>query len=276
MNLDAMLDELAGKAAAAAGNPEHCDYVKDGLLYCGQCDTAKQCRVDFGSGVRIVCCQCACDIRREEAERRARQDRERRIRARAMRSVGVPDGKLASCRFDAAQDTPELQKCRRYADNWDEMKIQNSGLLLWGNTGNGKTFAAACIVNALIDRGIPAMITSFPRILASGMDKQDIVCAARRYPLLVLDDLGAERSSEYALETVYMVIDERYKAKKPLIVTTNMTLDDLCRPKNMRYQRIYDRVLEMCVPVVFRGDSMRRVKAQEKLHRVQEILDGRS
>ena len=143
-----------------------------------------------------------------------------------------------------------------------------------GNTVNGKTFAAACIANQLIDRGIPAMITSFPRILSAGYDKQDIIDQMRYYPLLVIDDLGAERNSDYALETVYMVIDERYKSKKPLIVTTNLTLDEICNPKNMAYQRIYDRVLEMCAPLVFRGDSIRRRKAKEQLSFVKSVLEG--
>ena len=128
--------------------------------------------------------------------------------------------------------------------------------------------------NALIARGIPALITSFPRILNAGWDKREIAEQMRQYPLLVIDDLGAERESDYALETVYMVIDERYKARKPLIVTTNLTLEEICKPKSMDYQRIYDRILEMCVPVVFQGGSIRRKAANEKLRRAREALDG--
>ena len=168
----------------------------------------------------------------------------------------------------------EIVKCKRYADAWDDMRRENNGLLLWGNTGNGKTFAAACIANELIDRGIPAMITSFPRILNAGYDKQEIIEQVHYYPLLVIDDLGAERSSEYAMETVYTVIDERYKAKKPLIVTTNLTLDELCKPKDMTYQRIYDRVFEMCTPLVFKGDNLRRDKANKRLRYVKSVLEG--
>ena len=94
------------------------------------------------------------------------------------------------------------------------------------------------------------------------------------YPLVVIDDLDVERSTEYAMETVYMVIDERYKAKKPLIVTTNLTLEELCKPKSMDYQRIYDRILELCIPVAFKGESIRRKTANKKMRRMKEILDG--
>lgn len=266
-----LIESLIRKSTAKR---EPGDYIQDGLLYCGHCGAPKQCRITFDGGVRIVGCQCACQMRQYEAEQKAMWEMEQRIRIRELRADGIRDRGLTGCRFDTAVDTPELAKCRRYADHWDDMYAQNSGLLLWGNTGNGKTFAAACIANSLIDLGIPTMITSFPRILNAGYDKQEIIAQVRYYPLLVIDDLGAERNSDYALETVYTVVDERYKAKKPLIVTTNLTLEEICKPKNMDYQRIYDRVLEMCVPVVFQGQSIRRQTANEKLKKAKEILDG--
>lgn len=271
MNVDALIDSIAKKAEPVR---DLVDYEKDGLLYCGHCNTPKQCRIPIGGNVRLVGCQCACAAREYEAEKKARADREKRLRIETLRADGIRDKSLTACRFDKATMSDEIVKCKRYADAWDDMRRENNGLLLWGNTGNGKTFAAACIANELIDRGIPAMITSFPRILNAGYDKQEIIKQVRYYPLLVIDDLGAERSSEYAMETVYTVIDERYKSKKPLIVTTNLTLDELCKPKNMDYQRIYDRVIEMCTPLVFKGDNLRRDKANKRLRYVKSVLEG--
>lgn len=271
MNVDALIDSIAKKAEPVR---DLVDYEKDGLLYCGHCNTPKQCRIPIGGNVRLVGCQCACAAREYEAEKKARADREKRLRIETLRADGIRDKSLTACRFDKATMSDEIVKCKRYADAWDDMRRENNGLLLWGNTGNGKTFAAACIANELIDRGIPAMITSFPRILNAGYDKQEIIKQVRYYPLLVIDDLGAERSSEYAMETVYMVIDERYKSKKPLIVTTNLTLDELCKPKNMDYQRIYDRVIEMCTPLVFKGDNLRRDKSNKRLRYVKSVLEG--
>lgn len=271
MNVNALIDSIAKKAEPVRNLV---DYEKDGLLYCGHCNTPKQCRIPIGGNVRLVGCQCACAAREYEAEKKARADREKRLRIETLRADGIRDKSLTACRFDTATMSAEIVKCKRYADAWDDMRRENSGLLLWGNTGNGKTFAAACIANDLIDRGIPAMITSFPRILNAGYDKQEVIKQVRYYPLLVIDDLGAERSSEYAMETVYTVIDERYKVKKPLIVTTNLTLDELCKPKNMDYQRIYDRVIEMCTPLVFKGDNLRREKANKRLRYVKSVLEG--
>lgn len=268
----AVIEDLARKSAAKR---EPGDYVQDGLLYCGHCRTPKQCRIDVAGHLMIVGCQCACATRRFEAERKAQKEAEQRARIESLRDCGILDKSLTDCKFSAAKCTPELQKCKRYADAWAYMSAGNNGLLLWGGTGNGKTYAAACVANELIDRGIPAMITSLPRILNAGLDKQTIIEQMHKYPLVVLDDLSAERNSDYAREIVYLVIDERYKAKKPLIVTTNLALADICKPETVDQQRIYDRILEMCVPVAFCGESLRRAAANEKKRKLMEILNGK-
>ena len=90
--------------------------------------------------------------------------------------------------------------------------------------------------------------------------------------MLVIDDLGAERETDYALEQVYTVIDERYKSEKPLIVTTNLTYEELKNPTDIRYKRIYDRVIEMCVPFNLSGVSRREQKAREKAQNVKALL----
>lgn len=269
MNVDALIDSIAKKAEPVR---DLVDYEKDGLLYCGHCNTPKQCRIPIGGGVRLVGCQCACAAREYEAEKKARADREKRLRIETLRADGIRDKSLTACRFDKATMSEEIVKCKRYADAWDDMRRENNGLLLWGNTGNGKTFAAACIANELIDRGIPAMITSFPRILNAGYDKQEIIEQVHYYPLLVIDDLGAERSSEYAMETVYTVIDERYKAKKPLIVTTNLTLTDLKNPQDVAHARIYDRLRSMCSPICFAGENLRQQAAAQKTANMRALM----
>lgn len=274
--LDDIFTTLARRSAALAV-PEEGDFLRDGLLHCGKCGKPKQCRVPLRGDTQepeVVGCCCDCT---NEAYLRGKEEREReekRLRIEALRADGIRDKSLTACRFDASEMTDGLLKCKRYAEHWKEMQEQNSGLLLWGNTGTGKTYAAACIANYLIDCGTPAMVTSFPRILNAGWDKQEIIDQMHYYPLVVIDDLDVERSTEYAMETVYMVIDERYKAKKPLIVTTNLTLEELCKPKSMDYQRIYDRILELCIPVAFKGESIRRKTANEKMRRMREILDG--
>ena len=89
---------LAAKAAAISP-PEPGDYMQDGLLYCGHCATPKQCRIVFDSMVKIVACQCACTERRYMAERRAEEDRQRRMRINDIRADGIRDKSLAALRM---------------------------------------------------------------------------------------------------------------------------------------------------------------------------------
>jgi DNA replication protein DnaC len=91
-------------------------------------------------------------------------------------------------------------------------------------------------------------------------------------PPLIIDDFGMERGTEYALEQIYNIIDSRYRSRKPLIVTTNLTLDDIRHPQDTAHARIYDRLLEMCVPVSCIGVSFRKETTQEKLERLKELI----
>ena len=87
-----------------------------------------------------------------------------------------------------------------------------------------------------------------------------------------IDDFGMERGTEYALEQIYSIVDSRYRSQKPLIVTTNLTLDEIRHPQDTAHARIYDRLLEMCVPISCIGVSLRKENAQEKLERMKLLV----
>lgn len=266
-------------AAAASNPPKDGDYMKDGLLYCGKCNTPKQCRVNLCGTEQVMSCMCACREMAYNAEKEAEDKRQHELYINSLRTSGLMDGSLRSVSFDKddGRSKEYTDKGRRYVANWGIVERDNMGLLLWGNTGNGKTFTAACIANALIEQGVSVMMTSFPRILSAlqGMysdDRSAYIDELKKYRLLVIDDLGAERQSDYALEQVYSVIDARCNAKRPLIVTTNLSLGELQKAPNMDYQRIYDRVLAMCVPIKFDGESRRKDIAAEKVRTAKEIF----
>ena len=92
---------------------------------------------------------------------------------------------------------------------------------------------------------------------------------------LILDDFGMERGTEYGLEQVYSVIDSRYRSGKPLIATTNLTLEELQHPQDTPHARIYDRLTSMCAPVRFTGSNFRKETAQEKLERLKQLMKQR-
>ena len=93
-----------------------------------------------------------------------------------------------------------------------------------------------------------------------------------RYSLLIIDDLGIERNSDFALEQVFNVIDSRYRSKKPLIITTNLTLSELNNAADIAHKRIYDRILERCIPVRINNRNIRQDNASANLKEAKKIL----
>ena len=132
------------------------------------------------------------------------------------------------------------------------------------------------IANALMEQEISVRMTNFSAILndltASFEGRNEYIERLCRFPLLILDDFGMERGTEYGLEQVYNVIDSRYRSRKPLIVTTNLSLTELQNPQDTAHARIYDRVLEMCLPILFTGENFRKETAQAKLNGLKELL----
>lgn len=253
------------------------EYTLDGLIYCGKCNTPRQVRVELFGVEKTVRCICKCQkeaLDRETAERE-RQEKLRRISE--MRANGIHDASIREWTFDNAENTPILGKARRYYEKWKDMHDQNIGLLFFGNVGTGKTYLAACIANALISDGVPVLMTNFSKILndLSGFKEQDknkYIASFNNYELLIIDDLGVERQSDYALEQVFNVIDSRYKNGQPLIVTTNLSVEDLKNPSDMKFKRIYDRILEMTIPIKVDGVSRREQLHKDKLALARELF----
>lgn len=259
--------------ATAAQKIENGDYLgEDGLLYCGNCHTPRQCRVNLGSGEILAGCLCKCRVEAYNAEEERRKHEQELLKIAALRSEGIQDKSLRDAKFETAENSPQLERCREYAQKFSEIKEIGGGFLLWGNPGTGKTFAAACIANHLIDTGRPVLMTSFPRILNSPFEREEIARQMRRYELVVIDDLGVERQSPMALETVYYIIDERYKSKLPMIVTTNLQIQEIQNPSSMTYKRIYSRVLEMCTPMGFDGKIHRKKQQDNRADALKRLL----
>ena len=259
----------------AAPEPE--DYTgADGLLYCGKCHKAKEAyftpdkAVFFGRDRHPAECDCQ---RTEREKREAAEERRRHLDAvEDLKRRGFTDQTMRGWTFENDNgENPQTGIARRYVEEWEREYTENLGCLFWGGVGTGKSYLAGCIANALMEKEIPVCMTNFALILgdlaASFAGRNEYISRLCRYPLLIIDDFGMERGTEYGLEQVYNVIDSRYRSKKPLIVTTNLTLNELHHPQDTAHARIYDRLLEMCPPVLFTGGNIRRKKAQGKPER---------
>ena len=265
---------------AVTAEPE--DYTgEDGLLYCGKCRTPKEAYFPadkvalFGRDRHPAECDCqrAQRMEREAAE----QQRKHRDKVEELKRLGFTDPAMREWTF--ANDNgkcPQMGMAHSYVERWEQMKEGNHGLLLWGKVGTGKSYFAGCIANALMEQEIPVRMTNFALILndlaASFEGRNEYIDRLCRYPLLIIDDFGMERGTEYGLEQVYNVIDSRYRSGKPLIVTTNHTPDMLENPQDTAHARIYDRLIEMCSPVCFTAKNFRKEAAKAKLDRLKELL----
>lgn len=263
-----LIEDMA-REASRDNHYEEGDYInEDGLLTCGKCRTPKQCRFisSWDGKEKTPYTLCACARERKEAVEQARQAQNLRIEVNRLRKLGFPDSEMADWTFsnDDGTDPKTTSIAHKYVDNFPEMKKRGKGLLLYGTVGTGKTYAAACIANELINQGRPCLVTNFARITNTlqGMfdGKQRYLDDFNRLDLLVIDDLASERDTSYMNEMIFNIIDSRYRSGKPLIVTSNLTKADLMAPGSIDRQRIYSRLLEMCVPVEVKGMDRRQKK----------------
>lgn len=256
------------------------DYTgEDGLLYCGKCRTPKQFRMEAPTlEGRLLPHPCRCEQERLDREAAEQEARRHRQAVADLKRRGFTDPAMGEWTF--ANDNgkcPQMKHARFYVENWQTMQEENIGYLLWGGVGTGKSYFAGCIANALMEQEVAIRMTNFALILndltASFEGRNEYISRLCRAPLLILDDFGMERGTEYGLEQVYNVIDSRYRSRRPLIVTTNLSLHDLQHPQDTAHARIYDRLLEMCAPIRFSGENFRKATAQDKLARLKNLMD---
>lgn len=174
--------------------------------------------------------------------------------------------------------TPDQQAAYHAAVNFAKacMARRPASLFIAGDIGTGKTFLASCLARDLIRRGRSvkwANVGDFFReikraFMPSNKETEREIIAGYTMPsVLVLDDLGKERPTEWGAEQLFSLVNSRYERQRAVIVTTNYGGDELIRrltPKaadggadDTTARAIVDRLREMCVSVILTGESHR-------------------
>lgn len=269
---NAVMDEISASVPSADK-----EYIgEDGYLHCSICHAKTETRVVVEAlGInKVVRCICNCKAKEiADEEMRKRQEEYQR-----KRRICFAETNMASWTFenDDRANARISDAMERYANGFRYFMSDGKGLLLHGPVGTGKTYYAACIANRLIENGYDVKMTNFARltnqIQGTYQGKQELIDSLNDYQLLIIDDLGAERSSEYMMEMVYNIIDSRYRSGLPFIVTTNLLMDEIKKPQDVNYARIYDRILQRCFPVEVTGNSRRRQDVKDTYFDIKEKL----
>lgn len=193
----------------------------------------------------------------EERERREMERTEKTTIENYLVRSGLMRGILARMTFE--NFNPELagkayEIAKEYADKFG--KEITSGLMLYGKAGSGKTHLAVAIARHIIEqKQIQVRFARIVDILSEirktfdeneqyrTENESDLIQRYTSVPLLIIDDLGAEKTTDWVRQILYQIIDERWIEQKPIIVTSNLNLEEL----EARFEeRIASRVAGMC------------------------------
>ena len=201
--------------------------------------------------------------------------RERRMARRRARGVAstIPR-KYRTVGFDAppvsdmARDpsrAPVYRAVKEFVEAVDERLADGEGLWLMGDVGTGKTTLAMLVSKAAVEGGHSVAIYSLPRLLSRIRRTYDAEAGEQSYlefferltevDLLHIDDLGVEKRSDWVLEQLYAIVNERYETQRSMVVTTNLSQEDL---EQQIGPRTVSRLVEICGdPLPLFGDDMR-------------------
>ena len=176
-------------------------------------------------------------------------------------NLGERFGNRTFGNFDPRRDKQAFDLCRAYANDTEIFSKKRNGLMLLGGVGSGKTHLAASIANVLIDRGVPTLFGTYSEHLEKireefdSTGKKQYMSKMKNTPLIVLDDIGKERKTDWTQSVLFDIINYRYEHLLPVILTTNFDADGLA---NYVEAAVWSRLYETCSAVMTKGDDYRQ------------------
>lgn len=266
-----MFDKIISNAIEKSNEGiENNTYLKDGLLYCSKCNEPKQAKKIILGKEKTVGILCKCDELQEKQRQKDLQDNIFWESVKRNKEIGITDKAYLSNTFENDDNrNPDITSlCKKYVNAFDKMKENNYGILFYGDVGTGKSYYACCIGNALLNEGRKVLITSLGRLAKNRLDKTTLTTDLSKFDLIIIDDLGVENDST---ATVYNIVDDIYRFGINLIVTTNLSPEQLKNPTDLNKKRVYDRICEMCctctqfVPITITRLDKAKSKRQDML-----------
>jgi DNA replication protein DnaC len=226
------------------------------------------------SGDRLPCPLGICDgsgwILGPEDVARPCECRSRMVARARLRGIdSVIPAKYRGVSFDRPPVTQiddfAVRRVRNYCEQLDQNLDEGRGLWFFGGPGTGKTTLAMLISRTALEAGRSVAIYSLPKLLSrirrtfdaeiGEQSHADLFERLTTVDLLHLDDLGAEKQTEWVLEQLYALVNERYERQRSIIVTSNLEDDQL---EEQLGARIVSRLVEMCGDPILLFDEDRR------------------
>lgn len=255
------------------------EYINesDGLVWRRKCNTPRQIRVTCGNYSVSPMVRCKCQQIEWDQEKERRRQEDLRRYADFLRKKGLGWKILRDYRFenDTCGYTDLMKYMANLAERFEEIPV--SGYLLWGPHGTGKTFAAACVVNALIDRGIPAVMRSLSDMAGemtalSPAGQQDYLAEVFANRFICIDDVNLEGDTPLALKMKKMIMEQWAKCGKPSILTTSYSLAELKDPSGELEEKIFGDLLDKCVLIGCHGPDLRKELGAKRTKEIREYL----
>ena len=230
----------------------------------GQALESEICPLCFGTGLEVVPGKGArpCECRRRETQ------------SGLLDKARLPR-RYAACHFhNYKPSNPSQERAFGYASRLTmEYPAIERGLLLMGTVGVGKTHLAVSILKSLTERGFGCLFYEFGSLLKEIQDSYNantrtselgVLTPVLKTEVLVLDELGNSKPTDWVLDTMAHIINTRYNDQKLTIFTTNYPDERASDGKETLEDRIgirvRSRIYEMCKTVVVNGDDYRKLK----------------
>ena len=271
------MNQTADKAVFVEGDfykPYFFDEPDLKVIVCGVCGKEKECypyipteicqgqppkdkrKYPFGKPVKVACL-CDCDVdRRKKAAQNAY--REKTAAQRKMECWGYEDDDRVLHRNTAMEkitfenentcwDNRHIKACKRYLSTISQRLEDGKGLFLCGRSGAGKTYAAICFANAIMERMFKCHFKEQWQITGLGQfDDSSEIKKLESCTFLIIDDFNPDKLNDYGIELIFNLFDARIKRGLPTVFTSNVTEKSIRNPINSVDKRITDRIIQSC------------------------------
>jgi DNA replication protein DnaC len=221
---------------------------------CSNCDRPIfEGKVHFWGTTQVYKITCQCEIDKRNEQRKADEEAQRRRYIADLRHRSGLPRKWENVTFENFEPRKGTERackaCINYAEQFPSVQSRGIGMYLFGTSGSGKTRLAASIANKLLDKGISVKwwnVTSLYLEIQGTFNgngsSQEILDDCTNAGLLILDDMGAEKPSEWTMATMYDILNTRIDDVLPTIITSNLKLEELANKADPRViSRIRDK-----------------------------------